>query len=1020
MFYSSKLRSWIAIGLCLLTTPTVLSQDLLKVMGTVTDESGEPLIGASVMEQGTKVGTVTDLDGNYELRVSPKGVLLFSYVGYNQQSIPIDNRTKIDVKMSSALNSLEEIVVVGYGVQKKVTMTGAVSNLNGKELLKSPSASLGNAMAGKLPGVSTVQYSGRPGGDDPTIYVRGVGSFNGSSPLILVDGVERSFSQIDPNEVEDISILKDASATAVFGVRGANGVILVTTKRGQEGKTDISFSASYGIQQVANFIDMVDSYTWASLYNNAQLSDGTDPSQLRFSQEALQHFRDGDQPLLYPNVDWLGYVMKKTAPQQQYNVSVRGGGKIARYFVSIGMLNQDGLFRTFSKDKNTNFSYNRYNYRANVDLSLGKYNELSVNIGGRLEDRYELAVGESSVFNTLISAAPFSGAGIDEQGRRIVANKSLVGDYDNDGLFPFYGRGYKRQATNVLNLDLIYKLKMDFLTSGLDFRLKGSYNSDYTQQKLRTLYEGVSFEPVLTPEGDVALRKKGDAWNLGYEENYWFGRNWYAEASLNYARKFGDHDVTALILYNQTKYYYPGNYDDIPHGYVGLVGRVTYNYKSRYLADINMGYNGSENFAKGYRYGFFPSISLGWIPSSEAFWEPLRQAVPYFKIRASYGKVGNDNMNGQRFLYLLGSYYIGNGGYNFGLGTWTGSAYEQTAGNPSVTWETAAKQNYGIDFRLLNDNLTGSVDVFFEDRKGILIANGNLLPGITAQKPSSVNLGRVKNHGYEISLTWNDHIGGDFSYSITPSMSFNRNKVVENGEVPPLFPHLSGIGLPVGQRRGYEFFEFYDPGNTELRYRERYGSDMPKQMVDVKAGDCVYVDLTGDGVIDENDVHAMFYSDMPEYTFSLNTSMNFKGLDFSMLWVGATHVTRSLESPYRYQFGGMNRSAMMQWVADNSWTPETANTAILPRLSFTSKANNTVASSVYYADASYARLKNLELGYTFRHLPFLPQLKHLRIYFSAYNLLTFSKFKANDPESATSTVNYPITRVFNFGVNVNF
>lgn len=487
MLNNIKLKLWVVTAISLLTPLLLSAQTQLKVTGTVSDENGEPLIGATVLVRGTTTGAVTDIDGNYVIQSPGNGSLVFSFVGCEAQTIPVQGRSKIDVILKSSISSLDEVVVVGYGVQKKVTMTGAVSNMNGKELLKSPSASLGNAMAGKLPGVSTVQYSGRPGGDDPTIFVRGVGSFNGSSPLVLVDGVERSFSQIDPNEVEDISILKDASATAVFGVRGANGVILVTTKRGQEGKTDISISASYGIQQVANFIDMVDSYTWASLYNNAQISDGIDPDQVRFSPEALRHFRDGDQPLLYPNVDWLGYVMKKTAPQQQYNISVRGGNKVARYFVSLGMLNQDGLFRTFSTDKNTNFSYNRYNYRANVDLNLGRYNELSVNLGGRLEDRYELAEGESSVFNTLVSAVPFSGAGIDSEGRRIVANKSFVGDYNNDGLFPFYGRGYKRQTTNVLNLDLIYKLKMDFLTPGLDFRLKGSYNSEYTQQKLRTL-----------------------------------------------------------------------------------------------------------------------------------------------------------------------------------------------------------------------------------------------------------------------------------------------------------------------------------------------------------------------------------------------------------------------------------------------------------------------------------------------------------------------------------------------------
>ncbi|MDE6270241.1 MAG: SusC/RagA family TonB-linked outer membrane protein, partial [Muribaculaceae bacterium] len=313
MLKFSRLKSWVVGAICLLTPHLLLAQDLLKVTGNVTDENGEPLIGASVTVQGAKSGTVTDYDGNYEIKVAPNGTLVFSYIGCTPQSIEVNKRTKIDVTLDASVSSLDEVVVIGYGVQKKVTMTGAVSNVNGKELLKSPSASLGNAMAGKLPGVSTVQYSGRPGGDDPTILVRGVGSFNGSSPLILVDGVERSFSQIDPNEVEDISILKDASATAVFGVRGANGVIIVTTKRGQEGKTDISFSASYGIQQVANFIEMVDSYTWATLYNNAQLGDGFDPSQLRFSEEAIRHFRDGDMPLIYPSMDWLKYVMKKTA-----------------------------------------------------------------------------------------------------------------------------------------------------------------------------------------------------------------------------------------------------------------------------------------------------------------------------------------------------------------------------------------------------------------------------------------------------------------------------------------------------------------------------------------------------------------------------------------------------------------------------------------------------------------------------------------------------------------------------------
>lgn len=1019
------LKFWGLLMMCLLIPQFFFAQSPINVCGTVYDDTGETLIGAAVQVKGTSVGTITDSEGNFCIQTPQKATLTFSYVGYKTKDVVVNGNKKLNVTLQSDSEILDEVVVIAYGAQKKVTITGAVSNVGGSELLKSPTASLGNALSGKLPGVSSVQYSGMPGGDDPILHVRGVGSLNGSSPLVLVDGVERSFSQIDPNEVEDISILKDASATAVFGVRGANGVILVTTKRGEAGKTKISLSTSYGIQQVSTFLKNVDSYTWASLYNNAQLSDGVAQNQMRFSPEAVAHFKNGDQPLLYPNVNWIDYVMKESAPQQQHNVSVSGGNNVARYFVSVGMLSQDGLFRTFSKDKNTNFSYNRYNYRANVDLNLGKLNELSVNIGGRVEDRYELAEGEENVFGNVINAVPFAGAGIDEEGRHITANKSYVGDYDNDGLSAFYGRGYNRRVTNVLNLDLIYKLKMDFLSKGLDFKVKASYNSNYTQKKKRTIYSGVTYEPLMTDDGAITLRKKGDAWNLGYEEEYEFGRDWYAEASFNYARKFGDHDVTALLLYNQSKYYYPRTFVDIPHGYVGLVGRVTYNYKTRYLADVNVGYNGSENFAKGYRYGLFPSFSLGWIASEENFWKPIKKVVSYLKLRASYGQVGNDNMNDLRFLYLPGTYQIvapnnDNPGYNFGLGTWLGSAYEESTGNPFVTWETATKQNYGIDVKFFNDKLSASVDFFFEDRKDILLNNSASLPGITAQTPSSVNKGRVKNKGYEISLSWSDKIGEDFRYTISPSITYSRNKVIENGEVPPLYPHLSGKGYPVGQRTGYEFFEFYNPGETEKRYQEVYGVEMPKQMVDVKAGDCVYVDLTNDGKIDENDVHAMFYSDTPEYNFATNMNFSYKGFDFSMLWTGATNVTRNLQGPYRNQFGSMNRSALLQWVADNSWTPETAETAILPRLSFANKANNSVNSSVYYADASYLRLKSLEIGYTFKKIPYIPQIENLRIYFSGYNLLTFSDFDANDPESATSTVKYPLTRVFNFGLNLNF
>ena len=429
-----KLERWVVFLIFYMTALQSFAQSTSTVQGTVVDESGESLIGVSVRIKSASIGTATDVNGNFTIQAEEGATLVLSYVGFKTKEVLVKGKKHMNITLESDLAQLDEVVVIAYGAQKKVTITGAVSNVGGKELLKTPTASLGNAIAGKLSGVSSVQYSSVPGADDPILRVRGVGSFNGADPLVLVDGVERSFSQIDPNEVEDISILKDASATAVFGVRGANGVILVTTKRGSVGKSKISVSTSFGIQKVESYPDFVDSYTWATLYNQAQLSDGTSESQLRFSQEAIDHFKKGDQPLLYPNTNWLDYVMKKSAPQSQHNVSVSGGNEKVRYFVSAGLLTQDGLFKSLSTDKNTNFSYKRYNYRANVDLTFNKHNELSVNIGGRMEDRYELAEGEQNVFAGLVNAPAFAGYGIDEQGRRIVANKSYVGDYANDGL----------------------------------------------------------------------------------------------------------------------------------------------------------------------------------------------------------------------------------------------------------------------------------------------------------------------------------------------------------------------------------------------------------------------------------------------------------------------------------------------------------------------------------------------------------------------------------------------------------
>ena len=1041
------------LALLLLMSGQAFAQNL-RVEGRVLDELGEGMIGAGVVIQGTNNGTVTDMDGNFVLPSVPRGAILeISSVGYATQEVQVTG-TQITINMELDSRALDEAVVIAYGQQKKVTITGAVSAVGGDDLLKAPVANVANALQGNLPGVSAVQASGMPGADEPVIRIRGVGSLNSAEPLVLVDGVERSFSQLDANEIESISVLKDASATAVFGVRGANGVILVTTKRGTEGKASVTASASAAMQTISKFIDFADSYTYGKMWNYAAITDALPVDQwpgtanikdytpyadsgIRFSQDVMEHFRTGDMPRTFPNMDWIKYIMNDSAWQEQANVNVNGGTERVRYFVSAGFLNQDSLFKTFTDNKNETFNFKRLNYRANLDINVSKRSQLSITLGGRMQNRNTMGGGEGFLFRYLQGATPYAGSGIDEQGRHIVSDESFVGPYDRDALSNYYGLGYQNESTNVLNFDIQYKLDLGFITQGLSFKTKASYNSEYTARKNRQNGYGTGLTYVATlVDGEEVLRKENITWPIPYNESKWGSRNWYWEASFDYARKFGQHNIGALLLYNQSKTYYPWDsdnslYQSIPKGYVGLVGRVTYDYATKYLLDFNIGYNGSENFAPGKRYGLFPSVSVGWIPSQESWWEPIKNFLGYLKLRASWGLVGNDNTNGARFLYLPGAwqFYQGsttvnpqNRGANFGTsGGWLQAVKELTSGNPNVTWETASKINVGVDAGFFKDRLHAYVDFFWEDRQHILVSNAATLSAATSLPSSYVNEGRVKNHGFEITLNWEDRIG-DFRYSISPNFSFARNEVVEMLEVPPMYEYLRHTGLPVGQRFGYDLFEFYQPG-TEERYKAAYGKDMPDQNIALKYGDAVYVDLNDDGIIDQNDQKPLGYTDNPEITYSLNTSFHWKGLDFSMLWTGADHVSRSLNGYFRDQFGSTNTSALAQWVADNSWTEDNPN-AILPRISFTNRVHNNRDSQAWIIDSKYLRLKNVEIGYTFNKPKAMPFFNYIRVYLSGQNLLTFANFDGNDPEAPGSGldfgVRYPMTRVFNIGAQLNF
>ena len=519
------------------------------IKGIVVDASGEPVIGANVVVEGTTMGTITDFEGTFSISVPKNGKIKISFIGYKDQVLTPQSGKNLRVVLEDDSQMLGEVQVVAYGAQKKVSITGAISSMKGEDLLKTPAASMSNVLSGQITGISSVQYSGEPGADEADLYVRGIATWNNAKPLIQVDGVEREFSQIDPNEVESITVLKDASATAVFGVRGANGVILITTKRGAEGKAKISFSTSAGVNLRTKQLEFANSYQYASYYNDLQVNDGGVPT---FTEEQLIKFRDHTDPILYPDINWIDYCMNKAAFQSQHNVNISGGTDRMRYFVSAGMFTQDGMFKQLAASDNFNFNYKRYNYRANLDFDATKTTLISVNIGGRIETKRTPESGEdqNQLFRKLYWAVPFAGAGIVD-GKRVVSNADYLPFTGSDGLNSYYGKGFRSTTTNVLNVDLVLDQKLDFITKGLSFKLKGSYNTSYWTQKIASSSMAV-YTPVLHDDGSIGYRKSGSDSQLSYSRNSngeGKSRDWYMEAALNYSRKFGDHNVTGCLLY---------------------------------------------------------------------------------------------------------------------------------------------------------------------------------------------------------------------------------------------------------------------------------------------------------------------------------------------------------------------------------------------------------------------------------------------------------------------------------------
>jgi TonB-linked SusC/RagA family outer membrane protein len=1017
--------------ICLILSAQGLFAQSKTISGIVTDARGEVLIGVSIAEKGTANGTVTDLDGAFRLTVSSEAVLRFSYIGYVQQEITVGNRTSLAVVLEEDAKALDEVVVVGYGQQKKESVVGAISQINSKELLKSPSANISQAISGKLPGVITSQVSGAPGSDDVLIFIRGQASFAGDGqPLVLVDGVERPFSQISPDDIESISTLKDASATAVYGVRGANGVLLITTKRGLEQKPTVSLTANYQMQSPTRRDTYLDSYQSVSLLEEALANDGL-PSQ--YSAGDLEMYRQsvagklsGIDAMRYPNVDWYDYVLNSSAPAYRYNVNVQGGTKRLRYFVSAEYYNQEGLFKNFSTDpynNSSNSSFNRYAFRANLDFLVTKDLTTSINFGTRFEERKGPNANEyeprfSEVFYELNHTPGWLFPVTYETGEG-ESRQTLYGgnsQHQNNIVGRLAKAGFYRQTNTINETNFIVDYKMNWLTEGLSAKAMVSFDYDSWYRRLFTAdfatYELLSYQNN-TPEFaqynlDSELVYAGD--------NQTTTMKLYMEYALNYARRFDLHDVTGLLLYNQNDYRYQA---DLPKRYQGLVGRVTYGYDDRYLTEVNFGYNGSENFMKGRRFGFFPSFSVGWRLNNESFMSSTREWLNNLKLRLSYGEVGNDVYKideiQQRFLYVPIWTQLGTA-YTFGNAAGRGGIYESQYPNYAVSWERAKKSNIGLDFGLQNNLLDGSIDLFSEKRNDILT------PYLT--KPqwlgvnlAAANLGVTKNAGFEFELKHRKNIGKDFSYNLGVSFTHTRNEIISMDEPDAKTDYRKQEGHPIKQ-----YFGLISEGFVTAA--DLANADFPVSTFgNVQAGDLKYKDMNKDGFIDNRDVTFIGYSDIPENTYSITLGCDWKGLSLSVMFQGVDKVSRYYDAEAMYAFvngGKVKEHHLNRW---NPALPESENlaNAKYPLLHYDEYAeHNQRVNSFFLQNGAFIRLKNIELSYSLPKRFIAGWANDLRFYVNANNLITWDHLDGlTDPESNGSN-KYPIMKAVNLGVNVKF
>ena len=1026
---------------------TEQQQNKRKISGRVTDIKGEPLIGVNVTVDGDANGSITNMDGLYEIFVTKKSVVLkFTYIGFKTSEIRTNASTNIyDVTLEEQVNELEETVIVGYGTQRKISNIGAQSSMK-MEDIKTPSASLTTTLAGRLAGVVAVQRTGEPGKDAADIWIRGISTPNTSSPLVLVDGVERSFNDIDPEDIESLTTLKDASATAVYGVRGANGVILIKTKPGKVGKPTVSADYYESFTRFTKMVDLADGITYMNAANEAMRNDGI---ATKYTEDQIRNTIAGKDPYLYPNVDWLKEIFNDWGHNRRVNVNVRGGSEKVAYYASVSYFNETGMTVT---DKNINtydskMKYSRYNFTTNLNIDVTPTTKVEIGAQGYLGEGNYPAISSADLYNAAMSISPVEYPKMFfVNGEAFVPGTSTNNNFNN----PYSQatrRGYDNLTKNQIYSNLRVTQNLDMLTKGLKLTAMYAfdvYNEIHVHQdRAESTYNFLDTSVPYDMNGQPILQRIYEGSNvLSYTQETSGNKKTYLEASLNYDRTFNDdHRVSALFLFNQqSKLLYPkGTLEDaIPYRMMGIAGRATYSWKDRYFAEFNIGYNGAENFSPKHRFGTFPAFGVGWVVSNEKFWQPLSKAVSFLKIRYTDGKVGNSEVSDRRFMYLDQMKENGDYGYKFGPNGTKWAGYETVNMAVDLIWEESRKQDLGIDLKLFNDDLSIVFDLFKERRENILLKREHSMPSFLGYNTSAPygNIGIIENKGFDGTIEYNKRINKDWVIALRGNVTFNKDKWIQ-GELPEQkYEWMNQYGRNINGAKGYVAEGLFTQAEIDdmARWESLSAANKaitPKpfasQFGTVKAGDIKYKDLNNDGQIDAYDQTYISRGDVPTTVYGFGFTVGWKDLSVGMMFQGVAGAERVLNGSSINPFNGGGGSGNLYSNIDDRWTEENPDqNAFYPRLSYgsetTSSINNFQKSTWWVRNMNFLRLKTLQLSYNLPK-PWVNKvhLKNAAVYVMGTNLFTLSRFKLWDPELNTDNgASYPNTTSYSVGINFTF